>query len=291
MVVKQALATVPPFTLALLRFALAFVIIAPIAVPVLRRVRWSAADHGRFFLLGLTGFGLSFGLAYMGQQLAPATDVALIVVAEPIMIIAWARAITGQPAPPRIVPAAFFAFAGVALIAFQGQPPPTTLANHLIGDALVVAGAAVQGWYTVYGEQMARRMPAVPLAWATIGYGTITLLPGAAYELIRGRVAPLDLDAWLAVVYLAIGCTVVGYLAWFILLRRAESRILGVSMYLQPVVGVAAAAVFLGESVTWRTFAGAALIIGSVAAASVAPGSLETDAIEPESEAARSEPV
>ncbi len=277
----------PPFTLAFLRFGIAFLIIGPLALPALRRIAWSAADHARFLLLGWTGFGLSFGLAYVGQQLAPATDVALIVVAEPILIIAWARAITRRPAPPRIIPAAVASFAGVALIAFQGRPAPTTLAHHLIGDGLVLAGAAVQGWYTVYGEHMARRMPAVPLTWATIGYGTITLVPGAAYEMAHHQVMPLDGQAWLAVLYLSIGCTAVGYLAWFILLRRAESRILGISMYLQPVVGVAAAAMFLGEAVTWRTFVGAALIIGSVAAASVAPGSLETDAIEPESEAAR----
>ena len=271
----------------MLRFAIAFAIIAPFAARALRRVRWSAADHLRFFILGWTGFGLSFGLAYMGQQLAPATDVALIVVAEPILIIAWARAITKQPAPRRILPAALLAFAGVALIALQGRPPPTTLAGHLIGDGLVLAGAAVQGWYTVYGEQMARRMPAVPLTWATIGYGTLTLLPGAVYEVAHGEVASLGAPAWLAILYLAVGCTVVGYLAWFILLKRADSRLLGMSMYLQPVVGVAAAAVFLGEGVTWRTFAGAAMIIGAVAAASVAPGSMETDAIEPETEAAR----
>jgi drug/metabolite transporter (DMT)-like permease len=235
----------------------------------------------------LTGFGLSFAFAYMGQKLAPATDVALIVVAEPIMIIAWARLVTGQPAPPRLVPAATLAFAGVALIAFQGQPPPTTLAAHLTGDGLVLLGAAVQGWYTVYGERMARRIPAVPLTWATIGYGSITLLPGAIYEFSRGGVAPLGVAAWLAVLYLAIGCTAVGYLAWFILLHRADSRILGMSMYLQPVVGIASAAVFLGEPVTWRTFGGAALIVAAVTAASVSPGSMETDAIEPEAEATR----
>ena len=243
------------------------------------------------FLLGLTGFGLSFALAYMGQKLAPATDVALIVVAEPIMIIAWARLVTGQPAPPRIVPAAALAFAGVALIAFQGQPPPTTLALHLTGDGLVLLGAAVQGWYTVYGERLARRIPAVPLTWATIGYGSITLIPGAAIEIARGQVAPLDGAAWFAVLYLAIGCTAVGYLAWFILLRRADSPILGLSMYLQPVVGVASAAVFLGEPVTWRTFAGALLIVAAVTAASVAPGSMETDAVEPETEASRKLPL
>jgi len=224
----------------------------------------------------------------MGQKLAPATDVALIVVAEPIMIIAWARLVTGQPAPPRVVPAATLAFAGVALIAFAGQPPPTTLAAHLTGDALVLLGAAVQGWYTVYGERMARRIPPIPLTWATIGYGSITLVPGAIFELARGDVSPLDAASWLAVLYLAVGCTAIGYLAWFTLLHRADSRVLGMSMYLQPVVGVASAALFLGEPVTWRTFGGGILIIASVLAASVAPGSMETDALEPEAEASRS---
>ena len=270
-----------------MRFAIAFIIIAPLAVRGALRAKWSAAEHGRLFLLGLTGFGLSFAFAYMGQKLAPATDVALIVVAEPIMIIAWARLVTGQPAPPRILPAATLAFAGVALIAFQGQPPPTTLAAHLAGDGLVLLGAAVQGWYTVSGERMARRIPAVPLTWATIGYGSITLLPGALFEMAHGRVAPLNASAWLAVLYLAVGCTAVGYLAWFILLHRADSRVLGMSMYLQPVVGVASAAVFLGEPVTWRTFGGALLILTAVTAASVAPGSMETDAVEPETEARR----
>jgi O-acetylserine/cysteine efflux transporter len=283
-VAKSALAEVPPFTLALARFALAFAFLAPFAWPTVRRLRWSAEDHRELFLLGLAGFGFCFALAYVGQRIAPATDVALIVVAEPLIIIAWAKLLTAKPAPPRVIPAAIVAFGGVALIAFSGRSTSLPMSAHVMGDALVIAGTAVQGWYTVHGEAVARRMPAIALTWATIGYGALALAPPAAGELLSGRLVTVSTHAVLAALYLSIGCTALGYLIWFVLLRRAESRLLGMSLYLQPLVGVAAASIFLGEPVTWRTLVGGMLVLGAVAAVSASPGSMETDAVEPETE-------
>lgn len=276
---KIALADAPPYTLALLRFACAFVLMAPFAIGLARRAGFTAADYRALALLGLTGFALSYALVYQGTVFAPASDVALIVVAEPLFIIGFAAFMSSRPMPGRVVPAVIVAFAGVSLIAWRGADQRTALAAHVGGDALVVIGTALQAWYGVYGERVAARLEPISLTWASIGFGAAALLPLAGVEWAAGRHLALTANVWAAVAYLAIGCTFVGYLTWFFLVRRIDVRRLGVSLYIQPVVGVIAAALFLKEPVGWQTLLGGGLVIGGVALASLAPGSLETDSV------------
>ncbi len=71
------------------------------------------------------------------------------------------------------------------------------------------------------------------------------------------------MDAWLGVVYLAVGVIIIGYVMWYWALGKAGIARLGLMQFLQPVSGMILAGLLLGERV------GAALI---VAAALVAAG-------------------
>ncbi len=57
----------------------------------------------------------------------------------------------------------------------------------------------------------------------------------------------------------------VGYTAYFWLLRHCEPAKVATYAYVNPVVAVILGALFAGERLTSRTIAAAALIIGSVA--------------------------
>jgi drug/metabolite transporter (DMT)-like permease len=72
----------------------------------------------------------------------------------------------------------------------------------------------------------------------------------------------------LGVLYSAIGSMLLAYAGWSYVVTRLGAARAGVTMHLMPAMGVALAALFLGEYPRWFHFAGIALILTGVALSS-----------------------
>ncbi|MGH7978593.1 MAG: EamA family transporter, partial [Limisphaerales bacterium] len=98
------------------------------------------------------------------------------------------------------------------------------------------------------------------LAIAVAAGACTNFLMGGASSL---RVAhTLSLWDWSLLAYLAIVCTVAGYLLWFAVIRETRVNIAALTIFVQPLAGTAMAIVFLGESLHWGQIMGA-LTIGA----------------------------
>ena len=69
---------------------------------------------------------------------------------------------------------------------------------------------------------------------------------------------------WLSVIWLAVVCTVIPYLAWFHALTKVEGSVAATTLFVQPLLGAMLAIVFLHDSITPVTITGGVLIIISV---------------------------
>src|SRR5205814_8580425 len=81
-------------------------------------------------------------------------------------------------------------------------------------------------------------------------------------QFILQKLSTISLGAF---IYLVLVGALVGYTAYFWLLRHCEPAKVATYAYVNPVVVVILGALFAGERLTSRTIAAAALIIGSVA--------------------------
>ena len=78
-------------------------------------------------------------------------------------------------------------------------------------------------------------------------------------------VARLDTLQWVAVLFLAIVCSIIAYFVYNrALIRIAASRV-AVYIYFEPVVTVLLSVTLLGERLNWQTIIGTVAIGGSVA--------------------------
>lgn len=91
--------------------------------------------------------------------------------------------------------------------------------------------------------------------------GALLLLPAAAYDLATRPPAGLSPAAWLAVLYLGLGCSVLAYLLWQSALRHLDASQAVSFLNLIPVVGVASAALALGETLLPGQLLGGALVL------------------------------
>ena len=90
------------------------------------------------------------------------------------------------------------------------------------------------------------------------GIAALALLP-----LIPLQAAPATLDAWLAILVLGIACTATAHTVFIAGMRGLPNRTVSLFAYLEPVYGIALAALLLSEVPPGMTLAGGAVILGS----------------------------
>jgi drug/metabolite transporter (DMT)-like permease len=77
--------------------------------------------------------------------------------------------------------------------------------------------------------------------------------------------ASLPLESWMLVLYLSTICTAIGYAAWFMVIRETDVNVTALTIFTQPLAGVAIAALWLHEPLHWgQLWGGLAIVTGLV---------------------------
>ncbi len=129
------------------------------------------------------------------------------------------------------------------------------------GDLLVLASTVNWAVYTVLGRRPLARHGSLATTTYAMLLGWLMLLPVFALE--SGVAAYRDLSpaTWVAVLFLGLGCSGLGYLFWYGALERLDASRVAAFLYLEPLVTLAAAAIVLAEPVRPATIAGGLLVL------------------------------
>ena len=135
----------------------------------------------------------------------------------------------------------------------------------VLGDVGVAGSSLCFAYFAVMGKEIISRFSSITLNTAAFTIGALTLLPVAAPEIWRGGLAGHSLQAWLALAYMAVCASVVGYLIFYWALSQiAATRVTALS-YIQPVLVAVMGFFWLGERLTMPEIAGAMVILAGVA--------------------------
>ena len=263
-----AIQSIPPFLMAGARFFIAGLIMFAIARtqgPL--RSTWAewrtALIVGALLLLGGNG-GVTISEKFIETGLA-----SLIVATVPIYItlLGWLAGMT--PRPHGIVwigLAGGFVGVGVLLgpaLRFSGSGN----SHPLIGMSILLVGSFLWSAGSLYSRTL--KHSASPFFGAAqqmfcggLLLGIVGLLLGEAKQFHPGNISTLSLGAF---AYLVLIGAIVGYTAYFWLLRHCDPAKVATYAYVNPIVAVLLGALFAHEPVTARTLVAGLLIIGSVA--------------------------
>ena len=155
--------------------------------------------------------------------------------------------------------------AGVTILTMARHPQTLGTPASVVGDATVAASSLCFAYFAVMGKEIIGRFGSLTLNTVTFSMGALTLLPMAAPEMWRGGLAGHSLTAWLALGYMAVGASVIGYLIFYwAMSQMAATRVTTLS-YLQPVLVAVMSFFWLSERLTLPEIAGAAVILSGVA--------------------------
>lgn len=247
-----------PLALLTLRQLLAASVLLPWAVPVMRRI--GARDMPRFAaagLLGMIGYNLP---VTVGLQWLPASSAGLLLATEPVWVLVISYVFLGERAGPRVLLGSGVALAGVAVIAGPSALSSGYGMRAVAGAALVLLATMAFGGYTVVLRPLSEKYGPVPATAVS------TVLGAVPYLAFVGPLWPsrLSQPAWAELLFLALGSTVAGMLLWNQAIVRGGSARISRLLYLEPVVSVLGAMVFLGERATAAVLVGGVLVIAGV---------------------------
>ncbi|WP_250479442.1 MULTISPECIES: EamA family transporter [unclassified Caballeronia] len=254
-VIKLGLHGVPPMLLGALRFALAAVPAIFVKRPQIP-LRWLFA-YGLTISLGQ--FALLFYGMYVGM---PAGLASLVLQAQAFFTLIFASMFLGERIRAANVAGLLIAAAGLALIGMRGGHAMT-----ITGFLFTLAAAAM--W--ALGNIVTKRMGKVDLLSLVVWGSLIPPLPFLALSLIfegpariESSLATIPLISIFAILYLSFIATIVGYSLWGKLLARYPAGSVAPFSLLVPVIGLASAALFLGEGLNSAQVAGAALVMAGL---------------------------
>jgi drug/metabolite transporter (DMT)-like permease len=261
---RAAVKQVPPFTLGFLRFAIGGLILtALLFLGRRRRPALRATEWGLLAVLGATLFGLFPLLFNAGLRLTEASRGAVMLATVPLMSLALARRLRHEQLTPRQVAGVVGTSVGIVLI-FAEAGSMKRLALPVIGDALLLACAALAAVYGVLAKRVVvSRGPLLVTAYAML-FGSILQLPFAAQEIWRSGLPRFTSEAAGLTGFLALVGGAAAYFLWTAALTRLRATELAVYINVNPVVAAVLAALLLGEGLTAIYVAAVVWVLGGV---------------------------
>jgi drug/metabolite transporter (DMT)-like permease len=262
--IRLSLDGIPPLLMGGVRFALAGALLLAWS---LSRGDWKAERITRVQWLAAIGVGAALllggnGGVILAEQFVPSGIAALCVATAPMWMAIIDRLAFGQRLSGLGIAGLVIGFAGVVLLV--GLPGSDRL--DLRGLALCLAAPIC--WAT--GSVFARHLPLPkrPLLGSSIEMlsagGLFLMISLAASEPQRVHPASIPPHALVAVLYLVIFGSIVGFTAYAWLLRNAPLPLVSTYAYVNPVVAVILGAIVLHETVGLRTLLAGAVIVAGV---------------------------
>jgi drug/metabolite transporter (DMT)-like permease len=210
--------------------------------------------------LTFTAFPLLFAL---GGQFTSASHAALIMASTPI-ITGLCVAVLERQRPRRTWwMGCAVAFAGEAVLILLRDPAHAGGASTF-GDLLIFCACIGSGTGYIASARLSLRIGVWPGIFWSVTLASLAQLPLVALRWRYADWSAVDAAGWAALLHLTYGATVIAILAWTWALARGGVARVAVLQFAQPVIGLALAAVLLGERITPPLLAAAVFILAGV---------------------------
>jgi len=270
--IRAGVREVPPFLLAGIRFLIAGVVLygwmraKGTPSPSLR-------EWGGSTLLAILIFVCDYGLLFWAEKRVPSGIAAVMMATIPVfMAISEIAILQTQRLTVRLAIALLVGMGGVGVLVSHSVSLGDAPIDTAGACALIVAAIS---WSIA--ASLTRRVPlpaAKPMSSGSqmLAGGLLLLVTAALLGEFRGfHMQAVSRGAWLALAYLIVAGSIVGFTAYVWLLHHESPTKVGTYAYVNPVVAVLVGYFLGGEAIGPRTIVGTLLVLVSVVVITTAP--------------------
>ncbi len=260
---KFAVLDMDPVVAALMRTVLAAAIVLPLAWA--RRLPLAIGRDQWLLLIlssvaGFFGFSILFSL---GTQQTSASHAALINAGIPLF-----AGLFGAIAERRLPGGAWFAGMalafGVVAWLIGARPADGPDEVTVLGDLLCLASSASAGFGYVTGARLAKHIGSQGATFWGIGIAGVVQAPVLAWLMVAGDWQGASAAAWGAVVYPAVGSSILAYIAWYWALAHGGIVRIAPTQFAMAVTSTTVAVIAFNEPVTTTLVLSACAIVAGI---------------------------
>lgn len=254
-VIKVGLETLPPILFSGLRFFI-------VALPAVFFIPRPKVKLWQLFAVGLSLGVIKFSLLFIAMQDDASAGIASLLLQSQVIFTIGLSALVLKEhvtVPQRIGLIVAFSGFGLFFVASTGSAT-------LTGVAMIVAA----GFFWAVANMVMKQMPGVNLMHFMVWVSLIPPLPLFALSYWFETHQPIallqatPLSGWVSVAYVGYLSTLVAFAIWGWLLNQHTSASVTPFGLLIPIVGMAAASIGLGETLSMIEWVGAALIVSGL---------------------------
>ncbi|RAU82481.1 DMT family transporter [Pontibacter arcticus] len=225
-----------PFGLIMIRVvsaALFFGILSKLLVKE-KIVGWS--DNMRSVLCGLTGIAINQLCFFGGLNLTAPINAALLMIVGPVAVVVFSAILLKERVGWRKVTGIGVACLGAFLLINNSASSSTT--GHWLGDLLIILNAISYGIYLVLVKPLMLKYKAITIVSRIFAVGAVVVIPFGYQQLQTPDYTSFPTFVWLALLFMVLAVTFLTYLlnAWA--LKFASPSLVGIYMYLQPLLAI-----------------------------------------------------
>ncbi|MCM3079972.1 DMT family transporter [Brevibacillus invocatus] len=254
---KVVLEVIPPFTLLILRFGIALVVLG--AFVVARKEYIPKKEYPLLMAIAFVGVTISIAAQFLGTKLSTAHMGALITSASPAFIAIFAVWLLKERIHWQQTAGILLATLGVLIVI--GVPSEADTETSMIGNVILLVAALSWGLYTVLSKKATQRYSSLAVTTYAALFGLIFSSPLILWEL---SVTPVSWtwswQTWMGVLYIGIISTAGAFYLWNKGFEMMNAGSGAGFFFVQPIVGAFLGWLLLGEHLGVGFFIGACFI-------------------------------
>ena len=218
-------------------------------------------DFPMLLFLALTGVTFFFTAQYTGIQMAGASIAAILVcLLSPVLITVLSTIIFKEHLGKKQVFGIGIAALGTVIVVTGGTISFPGDREFLLGSLILLFTPVLWATYSLVGKKiMDRYSPFLVVAYVNV-LGSVCLIPFSLAENSFCQIFTMSLSGWLAILFLAVACSLLGYYIWFYVMKQVGAAITSSFLFAEPLVTVLFAIMFVGEELGMFILAGGFLI-------------------------------
>jgi drug/metabolite transporter (DMT)-like permease len=259
---KIVLHEIPPRAWAVLRIAGSAALLVALARLLTRRFPRAPRDLGLLALFSV--FGVAINQVCFVEGLARTTSIhsAIINTLIPAWTLLFAVAFGREGMTLRKGSSLALCLLGVLLVI---RPERASLSSAtFVGDLLTTANSISYSFFLVISKRTMQRVDALAATALMFVFGALPIAAFGGRELLSLDLSAVSAAAWFWGAFIVVFPTAAAYVLISWTLARAESSLVALFIYLQPVIATLLGITFAGEELTARTVAGALIIFAGV---------------------------
>lgn len=263
-VVKYATEEIDPIDLGFLRFVVATPILILILIYQKKNLHVNKKEIPSLIILGLTGVTLLYLFQYFGIYYTTASASAVLINTNVIFIAILSMIFLREKVSIKRISGILISFAGVCVVIYSNISNEDFSVNNLflLGSIFVLLSAFCWAVYTTTGKKLLKKYDSIVITSYTFALGTIFYIPLVISD-IHINLQDYSMNVFIYILYLAIFCSVIGYIGWYYALKDTEASKVAVFLNLIPMFAIIMS-FLLGEKISLIFIFGAIFIIYGV---------------------------